>query len=314
MEAAVVALAAGIVVLRHRRAAAGVGGGATDGCCGPLSKNLAAPAAATASIKHGHGSKLASVATTTASPPSSSPLSSSSSAAAATDLARKAAVLTRRKPTRHKLLPGGAGGIDPAWLEALFPTLEACFRPQQGVKYKGVNWKISCYMELEEAFISGGYQVEPCLPLLEACRPLLDRCDNLFGEWYRHCYGRRKAVPVRQHSFLTRYLPMKDQDQLRKHIDGKHLDGSVVVRLPSNCVGGSLKCWDGKPTQEFDYEMGTGDVVLLDRAVWHQAMPVTAGIKWALVIFYKVDKRGTGPDDPRNAGVYRGGKRRGMAA
>ena len=169
-------------------------------------------------------------------------------------------------------------------------------------------------MELEEAFISGGYQVEPCLPLLDACRPLLDPCDDIFGERYRHCYGRRKAVPVRQHSFLTRYLPMKDQDQLRKHIDGKHLDGSVVVRLPSDCVGGSLKCWDGKPTQEFDYEMGTGDVVLLDRAVWHQAMPVTAGIKWALVIFYKVDKKGTGPQDPQNAGVYRGGKRGGMVA
>jgi|TARA_B100000795_G_C22776716_1_gene430341 hypothetical protein len=40
--------------------------------------------------------------------------------------------------------------------------------------------------------------------------------------------------------------------------------------------------------------MGSGDVVLLDRNVWHQAMPVTEGIKWALVIFYKVDRKGTG--------------------
>ena len=52
--------------------------------------------------------------------------------------------------------------------------------------------------------------------------------------------------------------------------------------------------WDGRPVQEFHYEMGSGDVVLLDRNVWHQAMPVTEGIKWALVIFYKVDRKGTG--------------------
>ena len=35
------------------------------------------------------------------------------------------------------------------------------------------------------------------------------------------------------------------------------------------------------------YKMDSGDVCLLDRAVWHQALPVTSGVKWCIVIFYK---------------------------
>lgn len=201
--------------------------------------------------------------------------------------------MKRRRPTRHKVLRGGeSNGIDPSWLSGLFPKLKKLFSPQPLVKYKGVEWKISCYMELEDNFISGSYQVIPALDLLKACRPLLNKCDDLFGTWWRHCYGLRNAKPYRVHSFLTRYLPVKDQDQLRKHIDGKHLDGSVVVRLPSRCTGGQLKVWDGRPVEEFQYEMSTGDVVLLDRAVWHQALPVVGGVKWALVIFYKVNRTG----------------------
>ena len=206
---------------------------------------------------------------------------------------RKSNAIKVRKPTRHKIIKNtDANGIKEKWLDELFPSLQKYFVPQAAVKYKGVDWKISCYMELEDSFISGAYKVKPAIQLLENCRPLLDKCDALFGDWYRHCYGFKKAKPYRVHSFLTRYLPLKDQDQLKKHIDGKHLDGSVVVRLPSNCTGGQLKVWDGKPVQEFLYEMNSGDVVLLDRAVWHQALPVTQGIKWALVVFYKVDRSG----------------------
>ena len=200
-------------------------------------------------------------------------------------------ILRVRKPSRHKVLAGKEGGVDPKWLEELFPSLEAAFDPQGGVTYKGVDWKISSYMELEEAYISGSHKVRPNTALLEICRPLLELCDEKFITWYKNCYGLKRAKPLRRHSFLTRYLPVKDQDQLRKHIDGKHLDGSVVVKLPSLCEGGQLRVWDGRPVQEFTYDMDTGDVVCLDRAVWHQAMPVTKGIKWALVVFYNVDRR-----------------------
>ena len=205
---------------------------------------------------------------------------------------KSSSILRVRKPTRHKVLRADQDGINSKWLSELFPKLVKDFLPQGSVKYKGVDWKISCYMELEDSFISGSFKVEPAIKLLETCRPLLDKCDELFGNWYRHCYGLKRAKPYRVHSFLTRYLPLNDQDQLKKHIDGKHLDGSVVVRLPSQCVGGQLKVWDGRPVQEFEYKMDSGDVVLLDKAVWHQAVPVTEGIKWALVIFYKVDRKG----------------------
>ena len=42
---------------------------------------------------------------------------------------------------------------------------------------------------------------------------------------------------------------------------------------------------------EFFYPMKAGDVCFLDRAVWHQAMPVTAGAKWAIIIFLKVHRK-----------------------
>ena len=37
--------------------------------------------------------------------------------------------------------------------------------------------------------------------------------------------------------------------------------------------------------------MKAGDVCFLDRAVWHQAMPITDGIKWAIIIFFKVHRK-----------------------
>ena len=47
--------------------------------------------------------------------------------------------------------------------------------------------------------------------------------------------------------------------------------------------------WDGKPERkQFDYAIPPGSACFLDRMVWHQANPVTAGERWALVIFYKI--------------------------
>ena len=34
-----------------------------------------------------------------------------------------------------------------------------------------------------------------------------------------------------------------------------------------------------------------GDLCYLDRAVWHQAMPITDGVKWAIIIFFKVHRK-----------------------
>jgi hypothetical protein len=41
--------------------------------------------------------------------------------------------------------------------------------------------------------------------------------------------------------------------------------------------------------REIHYETRSGDLAFIDRAVWHQADPITKGTRWALVIFYKVE-------------------------
>ena len=78
------------------------------------------------------------------------------------------------------------------------------------------------------------------------------------------------------------------------------VDGSVVVALPIDRwsddeeinsfegFGGGLTFWDGKGQQQIDYDTRSGDIAFIDKAVWHQANPITRGTRWALVIFYKV--------------------------
>jgi len=40
--------------------------------------------------------------------------------------------------------------------------------------------------------------------------------------------------------------------------------------------------------REIHYETRSGDIAFIDKAVWHQADPITKGTRWALVVFYKV--------------------------
>lgn len=53
--------------------------------------------------------------------------------------------------------------------------------------------------------------------------------------------------------------------------------------------GGGLTFWDGRGRSELRYDVRAGDIAFIDRAVWHQANPITKGTRWALVIFYKVE-------------------------
>lgn len=97
---------------------------------------------------------------------------------------------------------------------------------------------------------------------------------------------------------------------LLKHIDGAgKVDGSVVLALPidrwtsseeeNSFEGGGLTFWDGRARrsasgkwdpEEISYDTRSGDLAFIDRAVWHQANPITKGTRWALVIFYKVER------------------------
>ena len=207
---------------------------------------------------------------------------------ASAKLGKKAHILSKRLPNRHKVLKGA---FPQDRIYKVWHDIKRVFSVQEGVMYKGQDWKISSYMELDPTgHISGRHKVRPHIPLLQVCDSLMGECDAMFEKWYSSCYGCRYVKAERLHSFVTRYEAKPGFDQLRKHIDGRHLDGSAIIRLPGEfgCEGGDLKVWDGKnPVVCQTYKMSSGDVCLLDRAVWHQALPVTSGVKWCIVIFYK---------------------------
>lgn len=172
------------------------------------------------------------------------------------------------------------------------------------------EWKISCYLEV----MQGGIPcTNPNLELLKLFTPLLDACNDAFSHWYRqqHTCNRPNATSLkdihvhRLMTFVTRYTPNPGEQALLKHVDGAgKVDGSVVVALPTDrwsapedvnaFEGGGLTFWDGRDENnvplEIHYDTRSGDLAFIDRAVWHQADPISKGTRWALVIFYQVRK------------------------
>merc|ERR1712151_387278 len=208
--------------------------------------------------------------------------------------------------------------ISPIYLEYLFPHIISNFNPQT-VYYNGgignvPQWKISCYLEVMDG---GVPTAEPNGKLKEICNDLLYTCNELFKFWYiqqHSCNNNNKDngnnINVKRiMTFITRYTPAPGEQALLKHVDGAgKVDGSLVLALPLGDPkdlnsfyghGGGLTFWDGKQkgnkndssnsnVQEIFYDTRSGDVAFIDRAVWHQANPITRGTRWALVIFYKV--------------------------
>merc|ERR1712070_577960 len=100
--------------------------------------------------------------------------------------------------------------------------------------------------------------------------PVMEECVALFARWYCQARGLVSVQPSVMNAFVTRYRPLPDEDQLKRHIDGANVDGSVVLALPTDdpCDGGGLHVWDGKPQKEFVYMMQPGDALFLDTRVW----------------------------------------------
>merc|ERR1711920_445351 len=123
----------------------------------------------------------------------------------------------------------------------------------------------------------------PHQPMVECMAPVMDKCTEAFAQWYCKLKSARSVDVHVMHAFVTRYKPCPGEDQLEKHIDGAHVDGSVILALPTDdpYEGGGLHVWDDKPRKEFVYRMKPGDMMFLDRAVWHQAKPITCGTRWA---------------------------------
>ena len=200
----------------------------------------------------------------------------------------KGALRKKLAKMRHLVIERG---IEPAYLDLIFPKILGLFHPQT-VEYNGgvakvKKWKISCYLEV----MDGGIPcTNPNLELLSVCRPLLDSCNDLFQIWYKQqhaCNGKNlHGMKVeRVMTFITRYTPAPGEQALLKHIDGAgKVDGSVVVALPIDrwsgaeeenaFIGGGLTFWDGKDENrrphKIDYDTRSGDIAFIDRAVWHQ--------------------------------------------
>jgi hypothetical protein len=224
--------------------------------------------------------------------------SSSSDSRLAQEIARS--VLRQKLSHKRHLVLKGV--LCPEYVTNLFETaIVPLFEPQQVFYNGGIaqqkEWKISCYLEVMDG---GVPQVSnPHLALKAACEPLLQACNTLFQMWYRQQHPGVNCTQVKRlMTFITRYTAhRKGEEALLKHIDGAgKVDGSLVVALPTDqpYQGGGLTFWDGKKQQqqqcqeEIFYDTQCGDVAWIDRAVWHQANPITQGRRWALVIFYKV--------------------------
>jgi hypothetical protein len=225
---------------------------------------------------------------------------------------------------RHLVIPRA---ISPDYLDYLMPPIVesgGLFEPQNVTYNGGVahvkNWKISCYLEVMEGGIPC---TNPCVRLRDHCWSLLECCNALFACWYKQQHACNESgttsgyrtdengMPIvsRLMTFITRYTPHPGENALLKHVDGAgKVDGSVVVALPIDRWtggglemnsfeghGGGLTFWDGRMSgggerEEIAYDTRSGDVAFIDRAVWHQANPITSGTRWALVIFYKVER------------------------
>jgi len=182
-------------------------------------------------------------------------------------------------------------GMDPAKLTQLFPEMKAAYM-QQPLDYGrnsryGDKWKISCYLVVLESWKP---KIEAHLPMVRCMSGVMQDCVDAFVPWYCQLKRLSSVDCSVMNAFVTRYTTMQGEEQLEKHIDGANVGGTVILALPTDdpFEGGCLRVWDGKPTKETVYEMKPGDVMFLDNAVWHQAMPISSGTRWALVLFLRL--------------------------
>lgn len=116
-------------------------------------------------------------------------------------------------------------GVSRSLVDDTFLEMKEAFEPHV-VTYKGQEWKISTYMELHDDYhISGKHKADVDTRLRRICQPMLDQCSALFAEWYQKGRSLKYIRVERLHSFVTRYQPEPGMDQLRKHVDGRHIDG-----------------------------------------------------------------------------------------
>jgi len=205
--------------------------------------------------------------------------------------ANRASAAGARDRLRHELVPGV---LPRAQLELLLPSMKEAY-VQQPLDYGrnsryGDEWKISCYLVVMEKWKPN---IMPHAPMVACMTPTMDACTAAYSRWYCGVHSLATVSVQVMNAFVTRYRPIHNEDQLKKHIDGANVDGSVILALPTDdpFQGGTLHVWDGKPQREYTYVMEPGDCIFLDNSVWHQAKPITSGTRWALVLFLRLTDR-----------------------
>merc|ERR1719265_352713 len=148
---------------------------------------------------------------------------------------------------RHEFLQNA---VDPQWLEALFPEMQEAYL-QQPLDYGrnsryGDKWRISCYLVVMDNWKP---KIEPHEPMVQCMAPVMNECVNLFQNWHCRRKGLESIEVTVMNAFVTRYRPIHGEDELKKHIDGSNVDGSVILALPTDTSysGGELHVWDGRP-------------------------------------------------------------------
>merc|ERR1712187_164640 len=181
--------------------------------------------------------------------------------------------------------------VRPGELWDVFPAMKAAY-VQQALDYgrgsrHGHKWRISCYLVVMEKWKP---KIEPHEPMVQCMGDVMHDCVRLFERWHCSRQSLRSVEVTVMNAFVTRYRPIHGEDELKKHIDGSNVDGSVILALPTDSPfeGGALHVWDGRPERELVYHMQPGDTIFLEGRVWHQAKPISCGVRRALVLFLRL--------------------------
>ena len=186
---------------------------------------------------------------------------------------------------KHALFPAA---IPSDYLEGIFPEMKRSYKPADLTYGKYKRWNLSCYCEVWEGWTP---KTPPHPPMAAAMKETLALSKDIFTKWYCERNGLEECEVITMNSFVTRYSPEPGKSELGKHVDGRKVDGSLILALPTDepFDWPGLKVWDGKrgAKKEYLYTMKPGDVCVLDNMVWHHALPITSGRRYALVCFYK---------------------------
>ncbi|GBG32901.1 Copper-transporting ATPase RAN1 [Hondaea fermentalgiana] len=174
---------------------------------------------------------------------------------------------------------------------------------QEYSRYK--NWTQSCYMDCHEHWSP---QVPITEPLRDCMAPVMERCRLRFKSWYEELHGLKNAEVYALNSFVTKYIPVEGKQEFGKHVDSAKCDGSLIVALPTDDPHDwpGIKIWDGPRNEkgeqpEQTYVLQPGDICCLDALVWHHGLPISKGVRYVAVCFFRCKWKEVKGADATNA-------------